>query len=771
MVQLGDQLSVVYIRESNQVHVGRGKLVHGEGSGMVTKKMRKLPLAVFVTALFAQHSASSAAPEGAAQGAQVAEQLAVSAAASEDRDALLTKLVADWNELRNQASHEALPRLFHPDDRAAAEAYYANHQPAIVRIRVLGIQPGTDDRVNIRVERSWGGNRPGRVVNTLQASEFSGQWFLRMPGGALQLPQNLARSAARPQPANVQVALAAPAADTPQVEGSLAEAPKAEAPAVVVEIKPQPAPVPESVPASAAASAPAAEPPSTPAPTLAQASAPQPVPAPTTASAPAPVATAAQTLLSRPVTLQEFIARLRSDNRNIQGKRAERDLAETGIGRANAAFQPTLNISALNSYSNQRNTLEEELTRAGLDNYERKGQDYTAAVSQLLSSGTKMELKSSLSRFMTNINRSQGGILGDDYYNRSTYGLAVTQPLLKDAGSDATTAKRRVAELDTRAAEHSQREVEISTVAEAAMSYYDLVFAQERVQVAGERVEMGMRLLDQAKTLVNAGRLPQSDIWEVENSLGRYRAALSEARQIELDRSNKLRNFITIGPEETALPRLQAADRLPDDIPAARSFGESMREARANRADLQMRQAMVERENVQYEFSLNQKKPKLDLVANYGRTGLALNGRESFLASNTREFPNWTVGLQFSAPIGTNLQGQADVQAAAIRRNDAVLALRALEVAIGNDIETSLGLRESAAERHKLLHEVAVREQRHLELERRRLEMGRSDMREILVREERAINARLAASEQRLVVVKSDVMLQAAQGVLLNRFR
>lgn len=487
-------------------------------------------------------------------------------------------------------------------------------------------------------------------------------------------------------------------------------------------------------------------------------------------SSPAIAQAHSQPSLQTSISLKEFIARVRADNRAILGKRAEKELALTGVDRANAAFQPVLSVSALNSYSNQRNTLEEEFSRNFLDNYERKGQDYMAAVSGLLPTGAKVELKTSLSRFMTNINRSQGGILEGDYYHRSNYGFSITQPLLKDGGAEVTSAKVRVAELDTRAAEHGRHETEISVVAEAAMAYYELVFAQERVKAAGERVEAGVRLLEQAKTLVAAGRLPQSDIWEVENSLGRYRAALSEARQILLDRSNRLRNFMVLAAHEASEPRLGAAEGLPEQLPAPKSFAESMGEARANRADLLMRKAMLERESVQYDFALNQARPRLDLVANYGKNGLAFTSRDAFSSSNTRDYPNWTFGVQFSIPLGTNLQGQADLKAAAIRRSDAALALRALELAIGNDIETTLSLRESAAERLSLLQDVAGREQKYLELERKRLEAGRSDMREILVREERAINARLGVAEQRLAAVKADLMLQAAQGVLLNRF-
>ena len=106
-----------------------------------------------------------------------------------------------------------------------------------------------------------------------------------------------------------------------------------------------------------------------------------------------------------------------------------------------------------------------------------------------------------------------------------------------------------------------------------------------------------------------------------------------------------------------------------------------------------------------------------------------------------------------------------------MRRQDALLQLKALEVAIANDIDTGIGMLSSATERWTLWREVAEREQRQLELERTRLSAGRSDMREILLREERAINARLAVVEQQVAWSKADILLEAAQGQLLDRWR
>jgi outer membrane protein TolC len=122
-------------------------------------------------------------------------------------------------------------------------------------------------------------------------------------------------------------------------------------------------------------------------------------------------------------------------------------------------------------------------------------------------------------------------------------------------------------------------------------------------------------------------------------------------------------------------------------------------------------------------------------------------------------------------PLFENMQAKADTTVANLRKEDALLSLKALEVAIANDIDTSLGMLASAAERWSMWQEVASREDRQIALERQRFQSGRSDTREMILREERGINAHLAVVEQQVAWIKANTLLQAAQGTLLKHYQ
>lgn len=471
---------------------------------------------------------------------------------------------------------------------------------------------------------------------------------------------------------------------------------------------------------------------------------------------------------SQALGLQEVIGRLREVNRSILSKQAEAAITATGIERARAAFQPQLTAAAVRGDSRQKNTFEEELIRQNLGVYDRQGSDFSAGVSAVIpATGAKVELKSSLSRFITNNNKVDPNRPPGAYDNRSATALSVTQPLARDAGPEVTQAKLNMARLDTVAAEHASRDTETSVVAEAVLAYHELVFAQQRVMSAEEKINTSISLLAQAQALRRQGRLAQTEVWEVENALARYRAALSEAVQYQRERSNRLRSMLMLEPSAVLF---RPVDALPEVTGFQPDGSEVLRTALSKRDDYLMRKAQVEREGIQLSYAKNQKLPRVDLVASYGVNGLEYSGRQAIEWSRARDYPSWTMGLQVSVPLGANKQAIADLQAAVLRREDALLSVQAMETQIAADIDTSMGLIASMSERWKLWLEVAERETAQLQAEQAKFAAGRSDTRELLLRQERVINARLSVLEQQVGFARAQTLLQAAQGVLMERF-
>lgn len=472
-----------------------------------------------------------------------------------------------------------------------------------------------------------------------------------------------------------------------------------------------------------------------------------------------------------PLRIEELVSRLRDLNKDIRIKRAERDIAATGIDRAAAAFQPVGKVSATRGRSNQPNTYEEALSRSLASYYLRDGNDYSASVSQLLATGARLELGSTLSNFVTNINQMAAGRPPGARDNRAGWALTLVQPLARDGGSEVTSARGRVADLDLAVADHSRLESESVVVASAVMGYYELVLAQHRVATSQEKVQAAQRLVVQARELARKGLLPEIEVWDVQNTVARYQAGLDEAKQGVLELQDRLNTFLLASSLDDA-KRWVAVDPLPA-IPApavAVGLEEVYRRALDTRQDFQKLRKQLEREGVQLSYVTNQAQPRIDLVASYGLGGLAYSPETAYSQALHATYPRWSVGLQLEIPIGKNLEGQANLAAASIRRENAILEIKALEVQIANDLHTSANMMLSAASRWTQWQDVARREQQQVEFERQRFVAGRSATREILMREERAANARLTLIEQQAAYARARVVFESAQGTLLQRW-
>lgn len=467
------------------------------------------------------------------------------------------------------------------------------------------------------------------------------------------------------------------------------------------------------------------------------------------------------------LSLPQFVRLVLQANKAVRSKRNEQELAGAAVSRAESIFQPQIEVSTFNGGSRMQNTPEESLLRQGLGLYERKGQDLTAGLTGLMPSGAKVELKGTMARFLTNINENLRGSDANDY--RTFYGVTVTQPLTRDAGVEMTGARVRVAELEADAARQATVDTESSTVADAVLSYLDLALAQQRLAAWNEKITMAQRLAEDARSLVKMGRLSDTDVWEVENNLARYRAGASEARQALVERINKLRGLLLLEAADGWTP-LRATDALPHISDTRLDLEQDLQTARDKRPDYRMRRLLVEREDVQLAFAQNQKLPRLDMVASYGFNGLAQSLQPSLTLNRTSDFPSWSVGLRLNLPLGENRQAAADLLAAQVRREDARLGLKAVESALANDIDSSHAVIRSSIERHRLFAEIADRESRLAQALRQKLLAGRLEMRELLISEERLINSRTAMQEQAVAHAKGLTLLSLAQGTLLARF-
>lgn len=105
------------------------------------------------------------------------------------------RLANAWNSSRNTAQSESFLQVIHPGDRDNGKAFVNAMPRALIAgnatIRVTNVKSIDGRRQLITVERVWGGSRPGKSTWRLEASEYEGRLYLRIPGGDLSLPKGI----------------------------------------------------------------------------------------------------------------------------------------------------------------------------------------------------------------------------------------------------------------------------------------------------------------------------------------------------------------------------------------------------------------------------------------------------------------------------------------------------------------------------------------------------------------------------------------------------
>lgn len=461
--------------------------------------------------------------------------------------------------------------------------------------------------------------------------------------------------------------------------------------------------------------------------------------------------------------IKSLVTKLLERNDAIRVKQILATTAAAEVDRAQGKYQPILGLSAGRSRQKEPNTAEEALTRIG-SVYEKRASDYSTSISKLFATGAQIEAKASMTRFMTSTIEA---IEPQPDNVRSYYGLSLTQPLMRDAGVEVTEASVTWAKLDADAALTDVDDVQNTAVAQGLLVFYDLQAAQKREQIANEKVAMASRLLALAKKAKQAERVSDAEVWDVESSLNRFKVAALEASQSRVEQSGKLQTLLMQDASEV---HPMWPDALPEKALDAADSKELLDKALTHRGDYRRLQLMLQRAESQLRYMDNQRKPRVDLNLSYGRNGLAFESQKAFALDATKDTPSWSVVLNIQMPLGTNVQGQAGYAQARARVEEARLTLQALEVSIRNDIASSVRLVESVKQRWGHWSAVADRETNQLVLERKRLENGRSDMRELLFKEERSMNARMSVVEQQASYAKALVLQKAAAGSVISDY-
>jgi len=472
------------------------------------------------------------------------------------------------------------------------------------------------------------------------------------------------------------------------------------------------------------------------------------------------------------LTLEDAIRRALSKNFQIRAEKLTPQIARARQLSASGKFDPVAEVSVTYDENNQElRTLNNELLAPTAE--------AGGETPDLFALSTGLEVDSSISGLSPwGMTYDIGGSTTRNTSNRisnerfdSFFGISLTQPLLRNFGTDVNLAQLRLARADRAISEWTLRERIIQVVTDTVNTYCDLFVATENLGVEERSRALSAQLLADNLKRAEIGVMSPLDVIQARADLASREERVLVARRTMLNNENFLKQLVTDEVFQVLSTRIEIAE-LPDlggvkadkekDFPMAFQMRPDYRQALL---ELQKRQINV-------VFARNQMLPRLDLVASFG-----INGIDTSLASSITRVAGqdnnnlaWTGGVVGSLPIpNREARGEAEVRQLETAR--ALVELKRLEQAILVEADNAAGQIETARELIAATSAAYEFAQKTLDAAQARLASGTTTTFEVLQFQRDLATAEINAIRARADHIRAIAAYARATGLTLAKNR
>lgn len=325
----------------------------------------------------------------------------------------------------------------------------------------------------------------------------------------------------------------------------------------------------------------------------------------------------------------------------------------------------------------------------------------------------------------------------------SSLTASLSQPLLRDLSIDRNRQQLTVAKRNREISDVQFRQTVINTVAGVKLRYYDLIFALDNLAAQRKSLALAQKLLGENQIKVRVGTMAPLDVVAAESEVaGREEGVITaEAAVADAEDAVKQAIFPANDPE---VWRLQVVPRdRPSAEPVSVDIAKAIENALSHRTDVVAARKSLENSETTVRFAKNQTLPAVDLIASYGAAGVGgtqlirdgLGGPvigtvpggygDATSAVFGRDFPTWSLGVNFSYPILNRQAGAASARAR-IARDQSLASLRRLELQVAADVRGAGRAVETNFKRVSSTRAARVLQERRLDAEEKRFAAGMS---------------------------------------------
>lgn len=484
--------------------------------------------------------------------------------------------------------------------------------------------------------------------------------------------------------------------------------------------------------------------------------------------------TAAKATSGAPIRLEEYLRRVWEKNENVQIRALEAAASDERWRAEKGIFEPEFTASGEAADRRRPNTTEQAVNSSFSRVFNERSQTIQTGFESLVPTGARWRLGYSVQHMENNFhNQPPVSIFGTplavlqngEYL--TTFGLTLTQPLLKNAGVKFTLAGIRMAAIQSDITFQTYRKGLMEMMVRAEAAYWELHQTQQQLAIASESLRVAQTLLTDNRKRLEVGKGTELDVLQAEAGVATRLALENEARQRLRDAQGKVATFLSEAWTKDPTD-FRTVDAPPIGGPTPQ-FSELWPSAFELNPDYVAAIKQAELEGVRVYAAKNQQLPQLDLKGGFGLSRVGSNAEQSINTFERQDFPNWSIGLELRVPLGGGIKSRHESKAAQLRLEATRRTLENLGTQLANGVQTSIFSVRSYQENTPRYDQVVAANQEVLKNQLARLDAGKTDSRTVLQAEEDLFRAKVTSLENTLRYLRAKLELENVVGVALKK--
>lgn len=475
------------------------------------------------------------------------------------------------------------------------------------------------------------------------------------------------------------------------------------------------------------------------------------------------------------VTLEQCIQLALENNLSLRITNYQPRLAALNLRGAYGAYDPRFSLGGTDSFresKGRQNPLEFTIPSSETDSFR-----HNIGLNGVTPFGT---------RYSIGLNSSETTGRDSRDFPFGSYGTgfsaSITQPLLRGAWIDGTRMNIKLQKQQVETSSLTVIRQITQTVSSVELAYYALIASRENVKVAEETLALTEQNFSNQKRRAEVGTLAKSQLPQLEAELYSQKGSLLSVQNMYADSVNTLKRLLT-----DDFGAAQAAELLPvgelNPVQTVFSRNDSWDKALNQRPEILQSQISLENTDIRLRYNKNQLYPQLDLRATYGLSGsdsavVKFRDTTPFVESSASfnnafrdvrrgDYPNYSIGLQFSIPI-PNRSARASYETAQEQKEQAVLQHKELEQSIMVEIDRLIRDAEYRFEQITVSRQARLSSELALQNETKRYNEGAIENYQVLQAQRDLTNRRYSEINAKVQYLTALSRLAQAEGSTLD---